>query len=129
LAYLDGNSFIRVSQFDGNRWSDVPLGGDYFTHTPGLGIFKDGSLIVAGHSEGWPPQSINRIQGSSAGWGPWEPLVQLPADGSQVFRWAGAFSEPGSEFVDLVLFDEDTNDDGVHDDQTLYYLAVPPVSE
>jgi hypothetical protein len=42
-----------------------------------------------------------------------------------MFRWAGAFSTPGATTVDLVFFDEDSNDDGVFDDQTLYYVAVP----
>jgi hypothetical protein len=68
---------------------------------------------------------MNAISGSLDGWGAWETLVQLPADGSAVFRWAGAFSTPTAEYADLVFFDEDLNEDGVFDDQMLYYVAVP----
>jgi hypothetical protein len=125
LTYLDGDSHIRVSQYTGSGWTDLPVGGDYHTHAPGLGVYADGTLIIAGHNEGSPPTALNAIQGNDASWGAWDAIAQIQADGSEVFRWAGAFSTPSSDVIDLVFFDEDTNDDGAFDDQTLYYLAIP----
>ena len=125
VTYLDSHSHLRMSQFDGVAWRDLPLGGDYHTHAPGLGIFADGTFVIAGHNEGSPPTALNAIFGNDTDWGSWDALVQIQADGSQVFRWAGTFSNPSHAAVDLVFFDEDTNDDSVFDDQTLYYLAVP----
>jgi hypothetical protein len=124
LTYLDSASFLRLSALTTDGWRDIPLNGDFFTHSPGLGVFADGSLIMAGHNEGWPPTALNAIQGREGAWGPWQPLVAVQADGSEVFRWAGHFSTPGAGMVDLVFFDEDTNDDGAFIDQTLYYVAV-----
>lgn len=128
LSYLDANSHLRLAMRDGGDWHDVVLGGNFYTHAAGLGIFPDGTLIMAGHDEGSPPQHLNAVQGKPGDWGSWEPLVAIHADGSQVFRWSKAFSTPHPEYVDLLFFDEDTNDDGVLDDQTLYYIAVPIAS-
>jgi hypothetical protein len=125
LTYLDGSSHIRVSQFTGTGWTDLMVGGDYHTHAPGLGVYADGTLIIAGHNEGSPPTALNAVQGSDDGWDARDAIAQIQADGSEVFRWAGAFSTPSSDVIDLVFFDEDTNDDGAFDDQTLYYIAVP----
>jgi hypothetical protein len=65
------------------------------------------------------------LRGQLGAWGAWQPLLALHADGSEVFRWAGNFSPASATYVDLLFFDEDTNDDGTLDDQTLYYSAVP----
>jgi hypothetical protein len=124
LTYLDGDSHIRISQFNGADWNDLPVGGDYHTHAPGIGVFTDGTLVIAGHNEGSPPTALNAIFGGEGGWGYWDAIAEIQADGSEVFRWAGAFFTPSSDTIDLVFFDEDTNDDDIFDDQTLYYLAV-----
>ncbi|HEX5164191.1 MAG TPA: hypothetical protein VFV93_02245 [Thermomicrobiales bacterium] len=126
LTYLDGDSHIRVSQYISTGWTDVPVGGDHHTHAPGLGVYADGTLIIAGHNEGSPPTALNAIQGSDDSWGAWDAVAQIRADGSEVFRWAGAHSTLSADTIDLVFFDEDANDDDVFDDQTLYYLAIPP---
>lgn len=128
VLYLDGASHLRVSVNRDGAWTDLPLNGDYFTHAPGIGIFEGGDLVIAGHDEGQPPKHLNMIQSNGTGWGAWGPLVEVPADGSEVFRWAGAFSKPGT-FADLVFFDEDSNDDGVLEDQTLYYITIPNSSD
>lgn len=126
MVYLDGGSYLRVSRFaDGGWLPGELLGHGYFTHAPGIGVFADGTLVISGHDEFQPPTAMNLTYGRDAGWSAWEPFVELAADGSAVFRWAGAFSTPGASAVDLVFFDEDSNDDGVFDDQTLYYVAVP----
>jgi hypothetical protein len=125
VLYLDSSSHLALRQSDGGQWIDVPLGGDYFTHAPGVGLFADGTLIIAGHDHASPPNAINALQGGAGDWGNWEPAVTIRADGSEVFRWAGAYSTPGATFVDLLFFDEDTDDDGGLDDQTLYYAAIP----
>jgi hypothetical protein len=124
LVYLDAGSHVRLSAFIDGRWQDVPVGGDYFTHAPGLGLYAGGELAISGHDEFHPPTAMNAVFGGLNGWSDWAPLVELQADGSAVFRWAGAFSAPSDDYVDLVFFDEDLNDDGVLDDQLLYYLAV-----
>jgi hypothetical protein len=125
MVYLDGGSYLRVSRFVDGSWSAGELlGQGYFTHAPGIGVFADGTLVISGHDEFQPPTAMNVVYGRDGGWSAWEPLVELAADGSAVFRWAGAFSTPGATIVDLVFFDEDSNDDGVFDDQTLYYVAV-----
>jgi hypothetical protein len=128
LTYIDSGVFIRVSAFNGSTWVDLPFGGDYDTHAQGLGIFADGTLVIAGHDEARPPNAINQLQGLPPDWSAWTPLVAVHADGSEVFRWAGAFSQPGATVTDLLFFDEDTNDDDIFNDQTLYYVAVPLLS-
>jgi hypothetical protein len=129
LSYLDAESFIRVSAGSAGAWQDVPLGGDFFTHANGLGVLADGTLLIAGHDHHAPPHGLNLLLGTPSGWGEWLPFVEIPADGSEVFRWAGAHSTLGTDYADLLFFDEDTNDDGAFDDQRLYYIAVPAQPE
>jgi hypothetical protein len=124
VTYLDNGSFIRLQKFQNGAWSVVDAGGDFFTHAPGIGIYADGTIVVAGHDEARPPNGINAVFEQNGSWGDWHQIEQLHADGSEVFRWAGVFAQPGDSAVDLLFFDEDTNDDGVMDDQTLYYVAL-----
>ena len=128
ILFVDSGSFLRVRSLRDGVWADVPVGGDYFTHAPGLGIYADGTLIASGHDEFHPPMGMNAIYGDASGWSAWQQLLKLEADGSAVFRWAGAFSTPTDDYVDLVFFDEDLNNDGIFDDQILYYVAVPAFS-
>lgn len=128
VLFVDSGSFLRLRVLQDGTWKDVDLGGDYFTHAPGIGLFADGTLVISGHDEFHPPHGMNILFGDASGWSAWEQLVALEADGSAVFRWAGAFAAPSHEYVDLVFFDEDLNNDGAFDDQYLYYVAVPQPS-
>ena len=126
LTYVDGASYVRVSSFRDGAWTNADVGGGYVTHAPGIGVLADGRLVVAGNDDASPPRGVNTIWGTGSGWGNWAQAVAVRSDGSEVFRWAGNFSTPGQAFVDLLFFDEDSNDDGVLDDQTLYYVALRP---
>lgn len=129
VLYVDAGSYLRLRALRDGSWQEFDVGGDYFTHAPGLGLFADGTLIISGHDEFHPPHGMNIIYGGQSGWSAWEQLAPIEADGSAVFRWAGAFSEPSTGYVDLVFFDEDLNNDGVFDDQLLYYIAIPAPSD
>ncbi len=128
ILYVDSGSFLRLRSLRSDVWEDIPVGGDYFTHAPGLGIYADGTFIVSGHDEFHPPEGMNVMYGNASGWSAWQQLIKIEADGSAVFRWAGAFSTPAEDYIDLVFFDEDLNDDGLFDDQALYYVAIPAAS-